>query len=184
MWGAGGRVEGELVCDGGGGEGGDSQIHSSYSWVIRDGALELWRLWRSDHLGSWYPSFWWLLGITWRKGIIVNRSWKKAGDPLGRMRGHWTQIVKAVGTLATFGWHSVLEVVLKMPLYFSGKWPLSRMCGSHSCTRDGGGLGRAERGYRVECSWPLGRGETPGAVLPFHSPTPEITSGESWGDCQ
>lgn len=47
-----------------------------------------------------------------------------------------------------------------------------------------GGLGRAERGYRVECSWPLGRGETPGAVLPFHSPTPEITSGESWGDCQ
>lgn len=29
--GARGRVEGELVCDGGGGEGGDSQIHSSYN---------------------------------------------------------------------------------------------------------------------------------------------------------
>lgn len=27
---AGDRVEGELVCDGGGGEGGDTQIHSSY----------------------------------------------------------------------------------------------------------------------------------------------------------
>lgn len=81
------------------------------------------------------------------------------------------QHISTVGKLATFCCCCALEAVWKVPIHFSGKWPLSRVCDSHSCAQDGG-LGSDKLRDRVECSWHFGGGKMTTAV-PFLSPTPK-----------